>query len=86
MLLVRLAAIADRMSPKLGQAIVQFAMRPIELGIGRVTEAKGGKLHLAKTAGAQASTPQGFPKGLAIGGQLTLACGCYCDEDYMVLQ
>ena len=86
MLLVRLAAIADGMRAQLEQAIVELAMRPIELGIGRVTQAKRGKPHVVETARAEAGTAQGFPEYLAVGGQLALARGGYGDENDRVLQ
>lgn len=75
MLFVSLASIADWVCAQLDQAVVQLAMRPVELWVRGVTEAKRGKLHLLKTSWAQSSAAQGLPERLAVGWQLALAGG-----------
>lgn len=86
MLLVRLASIADLLRAELYETVVEFAVRPVELWIGSVAQAKRRKPHVMQTARAQSGASEGSPEGLAVGGQLALAGGGDGDQDDVVLQ
>jgi hypothetical protein len=77
MLLIRLAAVADWLRSKLNEAIVELAMRPVELGVRCVSQAKCGKLHLLQTSRPESDTAKGSPEGLAVCWQVALAGGAY---------
>jgi hypothetical protein len=75
MLLIRFTTITYWFRPKPDETIVQLSMRPVELGIRSVPKAERCKPHLLKTSWAKSCAAQGFPEGLAVGWQLTLAGG-----------
>jgi hypothetical protein len=85
-LLIGFAAVADWLSSKLDEAIVELAMRPVVLWIRCVSQAKGGKLDLLQTSWTESDTAKGSPECLAVGGQVALAGGAYRDENHLVLQ
>jgi hypothetical protein len=50
MLLVRLPTVAYWLRSELHEPIVELAMRPVVLWIGRITKTKGRKLHLLQAS------------------------------------
>lgn len=86
MLLVRFASVVHWLCPELDETIVQFPMCPVELWIRSITKSERGKFHLRQTPRSQSSTSKRSPKGLAVGGQFTLASGGNGNEHNFMLQ
>jgi hypothetical protein len=86
LLFVALASVTHGLCSQLDQAIIQFAMCPVVLGIRGVSESEGSKLHLLQTSRPQSGATERPPECLTVRRQVALATGGDGNEDNVVLQ
>lgn len=86
LLLVTLTTVSYWLRSKLYEAVVEFTMRPIVLGVRGITKSKRGKLHLLQTSWSQSCTSKCSPELLTIWWQFTLPSSRDCNEHDIVLQ